>query len=90
MDRLQKFRRKDGTAAAFPRDLRGVSGGPVWTIGDLDIPMQNWPRIAPSLVGVQTGVYQPSQVIRVTRWVAVTTLIYATFPELRSALELLL
>jgi hypothetical protein len=85
---VAEFRRKDGTDATFPLDLKGMSGGPVWTIGDLDIPPQSWPRVAPSLVGVQTGVYQPSQVIRVTRWVAVTTLIYAAFPELRSVLDL--
>ncbi|HWF91410.1 MAG TPA: hypothetical protein VN684_03945 [Terriglobales bacterium] len=86
---VAEFRRQNGTNATFPHDLKGMSGGPVWTIGDLDIETRNWPRIAPNWVGVQTGVYQPSQVIRVTRWVAVSTLIHSAFPELRSALEIL-
>jgi hypothetical protein len=81
------LQKRDGSDALFPRDLKGISGGPVWRISDLSIPLKDWHRVQPRLAGVQTGVYQPSQVIRVTRWAAVTTLIHAAFPELRSAIE---
>ncbi len=67
-----EFMHRDGTAAKFPLDLKGISGGPVWKIGDLTAPIDEWQQLSSSLAGVQTGVYQPSQVIRVTRWVAVT------------------
>ncbi len=84
-----EFTRRNGTAAAFPRDLKGVSGGPVWRTADLNLPIEEWHLLSPSLAGVQTGVYQPSQVIRVTRWAAVTTLIHAAFPELRPAIDMM-
>lgn len=84
-----EFTRRNGMAAVFPRELEGVSGGPVWRIVDLNLPIKEWHRLSPRLAGVQTGVYQPSQVIRVTRWAAVTTLIHAAFPELRAAIDLI-
>lgn len=76
------FQDRDGQPATFPRDLRGISGCPVWAIGDLVRPVAEWrpPRVA----GVQTGAYQGSEVIRATRWVAVTTLLTEAFPNLRS------
>lgn len=78
-----------GKTATFPRDLKGISGCPVWRIVDLNVPPENWQKLAPKVVGVQTGIYQESQVIRVTRWAAVTTLINAAFPELRPAINLI-
>lgn len=77
---------KAGRAATLPRDLKGISGCSVWTIGDLKVPVGDWGPAR--VVGVETGVYQPSEVIRATRWVAVTTLLYEAFPQLRPALEL--
>jgi len=84
-----EFTHRNGKVVIFPRDLKGISGGPVWRAADLNLPIERWHSLSPSLVGVQTGVYQPSQVIRVTRWAAVTTLIDAAFPELRSAIDLI-
>lgn len=81
------FTRRNGAQAEFPRDLSGISGGPVWRIGDLSVPVTEWGRSATGLVGIETGVYQPSRVIRVTRWAAVTTLIHSAFPQLRHAIE---
>ena len=42
----------------------------------------------PSIVAVQTSVYPRPQIIKATRWVAVSTLLHETFPELRPALAL--
>jgi len=81
-----RFEDKSGRAATLPRDLKGISGCPVWAIGDLSVPVEDWgPARA---VGVETGVYQENAVIRATRWVAVTTLLHEAFPQLRQALEL--
>jgi hypothetical protein len=82
-----EFKRADGTGAVFPRELKGISGAPVCRIGDLGVPINGWHSSCPKLVGVQTGIYQPSQAIRVTRWIAVTTLIHAAFPELKATIE---
>jgi hypothetical protein len=50
--------------------------------------LDQWGRCLPKVVGVETSIYQESQVIRVTRWGAVTTLISDAFAELRPALSL--
>jgi hypothetical protein len=84
-----EFKHRNGMVAVFPRDLKGISGGPVWRTGDLNVPIESWHRLSPRLTGIQTGVYQPSEVIRVTRWAAVTTLIHAAFPDVRAAIELM-
>jgi hypothetical protein len=83
-----ELRKGDGSRAAFPRDLKGISGCPVWLAGDQRMPVGDWQRLPVGLAGVQTGVYQESGVIRVTRWIAVTTLIHEAFPELRRALTI--
>ncbi len=83
-----EFRKSDGSRATFPRDLKGISGGPVWLAGDQRLPVGDWQSLPIGLAGVQTGVYQESGVIRVTRWIAVTTLIHEAFPELRCALTI--
>jgi hypothetical protein len=83
-----ELQKRDGSPATFPRDLHGISGCPVWMIGDQHIPAGDWQSLPLGLAGVQTGVYQGSGVIRVTRWIAVTTLIHKAFPELRCALTI--
>jgi hypothetical protein len=83
-----ELRKGDGSPAAFPRDLKGISGCPVWLVGDQRVPAGDWQSLPVGLAGVQTGVYQESGVIRVTRWIAVTTLIHEVFPELRCALTI--
>lgn len=83
-----EFRDKFGQPARLPVGLKGVSGCSVWHIGDLDVPIEKWAARGPSLAGVVTGVYQGHGAILVTRWIGVTTLINAAFPELRPVLQL--
>jgi hypothetical protein len=85
---VAELRKSDGSPAIFPRDLKGISGCPVWLAGDQRIPPEDWQSLPVGLAGVQTSVYQESGVIRVTRWIAVTTLIHEAFPELRHALTI--
>ena len=95
----QQITWNDGTGAAFvdrkgenmffPRDLKGISGCSVWKTVDTSVPVEKWQTLSAKVVGVETGVYQDRQVIRVTRWIAVTTLIHEAFPELRPAINLL-
>jgi len=42
------------------------------------------------LAGVVCAVYQAHGAIKVTRWIAVTTLIYSAFPELQQVLNVYL
>jgi len=79
---------RDGRVVTIPRDMKGISGCAVWTIGDLSVPLDQWRNRQPKVVAVETGIYQGSQVVRATRWIAVTTLINEAFPELRPALNL--
>jgi hypothetical protein len=81
------LRHRNGRFASFPLDLGGISGCPVWVIGDLRAPIEKWGP--PRLVGVQTHVYRECAAIRATRWAAVTTLIASAYPSLRPALELI-
>jgi len=83
-----RFRDRRGLSARFPGDLGGISGCSVWMIGDVKRPIQEWKREHPRIVGVQTGVYRERQIIKATRWVAVSTLLYEAFPELRSSMML--
>lgn len=78
----------EGAAAPFPKGLGGVSGCSVWRIGDLSIPIRDWDIEKSKLVAVQTSVYHKKQAIKATRWIAVSTLIYEAYPELRPAMEL--
>lgn len=96
---LDQATNEDGTSAefldandrpvAFPRGLGGTSGCSVWRIGDLTIPLDRWVAEKARLVAVQTGVYHTQRAIKATRWIAVSTLIHAAFPELRPAMRLL-
>ena len=82
-----RFTTLAGIPVDFPVDLGGISGCPVWRIGDRRMPVSNWSSIIPKLVAVETGAY-PKGVIKATRWVAVTTLLRAAFPQLRPAFDL--
>jgi hypothetical protein len=77
---------RSGRPATLLRRFVGISGCAVWAIGDLTIPIEDWGP--PRVVGIETGVYQPSEVIRVTRWVAATTLINEVAPHVRPAIDL--
>jgi len=81
-----QFFKPNGSLAAFPRDMKGISGCPVWLIGDHRLPLTHWDNMPVRVVGIETCVYQETGVIRATKWIAVTTLIHEAFPELRSAL----
>ena len=82
------LRTNSGHPAQMPQDLGGVSGCSVWLIGDLRVPIERWSTNSAKPVGVETGVYSERRTIKVTRWNAVTTLLYQAFPMLRPALEL--
>jgi len=82
------FRDRQGTPVEFPRGLRGISGCSVWKIGDRRRPMEEWNKKSPRIVAVQTSVYHDHQIIKATRWVAVSTLLHEAFPELRPAMAL--
>lgn len=79
---------RNGNLLQLPSGLGGISGCSVWKIGDSNKPLSEWDQYRPRIVGVQTGVYSESQVIKATRWVAVSTLLYEAFPELQSAMRL--
>jgi hypothetical protein len=83
-----QFQDLTGKDVTFPRGLRGISGCSVWRIGDLNVAIENWGQERSRIVAVQTGVYNSAQVIKATRWVAVSTLLHEAFPELRPAMQL--
>jgi hypothetical protein len=85
-----EFEDRFGQKARLPIGLKGVSGCSVWHIGDLDVPIEQWGQRGARLAGVEIGVYQPYAAIKVVRWIVVTTLLNAAFPELRPVLKLLL
>jgi hypothetical protein len=82
------FVNREGIRLQFPENLGGISGCSVWMVGARDIPMTDWGKTRPRVVAVQTGVYSNPQIIKTTRWVAVSTLLHEAFPELRPALSL--
>lgn len=80
------FRNTTGASVPFPRGLGGISGCAVWVIGDLALAVEAWEPA--QVVGVQTCVYHDSQLIRATRWGALTTLLGKADPSLQRALDL--
>jgi len=76
------------TSTLFARGLGGISGCSIWRVGDLTLPVDQWKSDQARIVAVQTGVYHSQRVIKATRWIAVSTLIYEAYPELRPAMEL--
>jgi hypothetical protein len=83
-----EFNDHAGRPVAFPRGLSGISGCSVWCIGDLNTPLDQWGAVRTRLVGVQTGVYHAQRAIKATRWIAVSTLIYQAFPDLRPSMAM--
>lgn len=77
-----------GRPAKFPGDLGGISGCSVWRIGDLKNPIESWGSETSRIVGIETSVYHARQAIKVSRWIAVSTLIHETYPELRPAFDI--
>lgn len=82
-----RFTTLGGFPLSFPKDLQGISGCPVWRVGDRRLPITQWKSIEPKLVAVEGAAYE-SGVIKATRWKAISTLIYQAFPEIRPAFEL--
>lgn len=84
-----RFQNTAGEDEPFPGKLGGISGCSVWRIGDLKLPIHSWTNDQARIVAVQTGVYASRQAIKASLWVAVSTLLYQAFPELRPAISLL-
>lgn len=82
------FSDRNGVPLQFPKDLGGISGCSVWMLGRHDMFISEWGQNRPKVVAVQTGVYSDRKVIKATRWIAVSTLIYEAYPDLRPALKL--
>jgi hypothetical protein len=78
-----------GNPTPITKDLGGISGCSVWRIGDFNIPADRWDLEKSKLVAVQTGAYYGPKAIKATRWIAVNTLIYHAFPELRPVMQLI-
>jgi hypothetical protein len=83
-----QFQDRIGQSARLPIGLKGISGCSVWHIGNLDVPIEQWAESDATLVGIVSGVYQAHGAVKVTRWVAVTTLINTAFPDLQPVLRL--
>lgn len=83
-----RFDDRSGAPAEFPRRLGGISGCSVWVVGKKNRPGQEWSQEKAKIVAVQTGVYHTQQIIKATRWVAVSTLLHEAFPKLRPAIAL--
>lgn len=82
------LRTRTGHRVNLVRGVAGVSGGGVWRIGQPGLSPEHWRQEDAKVVGVVTGVYNDAQVIKATKWVFVTKLIYEVFPEIRRALDL--
>lgn len=82
------LRTRRGFSAQLPGDLGGISGCSVWMIGDLRLPIHEWRPQDARIVGIETAVYRQRGAIRATRWGAVSSVIYQTYPDLRDALEI--
>ena len=50
--------RRDGQLATMPRDLKGISGCAVLTVGDLRVQVERWAEKHPKVVAVETGIYR--------------------------------
>jgi len=77
-----------GYPTRFPKDLGGISGCSVWRIADTQAPRSDWSNRGAKWVGIQTGVYPEAKAIKATRWIAVRTVLWEAFPNLRPALSL--
>ncbi len=82
------FADRNGVSLKFPKDLGGISGCSIWKIGEYNKPLHEWKRYRPKIVAVQTSVYSEAQIIKGTRWIAVSILLYQAFPDLQQVLRL--
>ena len=82
------FADRNGVHLKFPGDLGGISGCGIWKMGEYNKPLSEWKRYRPKIVAVQTSVYSNVQIIKATRWIAVSTLLYHAFPDLRQVFSL--
>ena len=76
-----QFKNENGFVLDFPRDLKGVSGSPVWTFSGEE-------GGTPELVGIQTGVYPEHKAIKVTRADILVAFLAEVCPELQPAINL--
>lgn len=83
-----KFSDRNNTPLNFPKDLGGISGCSIWKVGEQNKPIREWKSYRPKIVAVQTGVYSEAQVIKGTRWIAVSTLLYEAYEDLREVIKL--
>lgn len=81
------FRLRQGHRARWPHDIAGASGCSVWRLGNPQRSVHERTMKDARLVGVLTSVYAKPALIKATKWVAVTTLLHAAFPELRAEIE---
>ena len=79
---------RQGSPLEFPSDLGGISGCSVWMLGSSDKSTSDLGKKYPKVVAVQTAVYPDSRIIKATRWICVSTLLWQAFPELRPVLQL--
>jgi hypothetical protein len=70
------------------KDLKGMSGGPVWIIATSGTNPASWKRDFPKLIGVQIGIFPESDLLRVTKWECVIKFIRLGWPELSSAIDI--
>jgi hypothetical protein len=82
------LRSHTGHRVPLVQGVAGISGSCVWRIGRPGVSPEHWGQDDARVVGVVTGVYDKAQVIKATKWVFVTKLIYEVFPEVRPALDL--
>jgi hypothetical protein len=83
------LRTRTGHRVPLVEGAPGISGSGIWRIGEPSVNPEHWRQDDAKVVGVVTGVYKNAQVIKATKWVFVTKLIYEVFPEVRPALDLL-
>lgn len=83
-----EFIGRAGKVLDLPGDLGGISGCSVWQIGTSEIPLEQWNNKRAKIVGIQTSVFRETKVIKVTRWSAVSSLLYEAYPDLRPAMSL--
>jgi hypothetical protein len=79
---------RQGKHLKFPKDLGGISGCSVWMVGNRNKLAPKSQLKYPKVVAVETAVYPDTQIIKATKWICVSTLLWEAFPEVRTALQL--
>jgi hypothetical protein len=70
-----------------PPDPRGMSGGGMWRIAGYGTDPNDWSLTSLKLVGIQSSVYEPQQVLRGTRIELALGMIYRGHEDLRPEME---